>query len=59
MGCLFTFLIVFFDAWDFDEVQFFSSVACAFGIITILLGLSPFLLHIPFSDFITTSITVK
>ena len=60
MGCLFTFLIVFFDAWDFDEVQFFSSVACAFGIITILLVSSPFLLlHIPSSDFITTSITVK
>lgn len=58
MGCLFAFLMVFSDAWDFDEVQFFPSVACAFGIITILL-VSFLLLHIPLSDFITTSITVK
>ena len=58
MGCLSTFLMVFFDAWDVDEVQFFPSVAHAFGIITVLL-VSFLLLHIPLSDFITTSITIK
>ena len=58
MGCLSTFLMVFFDAWDVDEVQCFPSAARAFGIITVLL-VSFLLLHIPLSDFITTSITIK